>query len=330
MITHWYLPSWNGDFRLEASGADQATLKIVDATAFEKELLNAFLAKAAKRKWTSRIIDVDHPTMDVVLEAPIAAAGKLLVQMTKSKKKTLSAVVYKNGRITTEESTNDNALAALAAAAAKDDAAKAVTVTRPTPCCPQCQPGANKRASEVLESFLTDEEHEEWSKHRKLTVFGGDTGHEYVIAHRNSKLAARFGRIAYDVDDGGVLHFHDWSVPAEEEVLATKLILENAEPWLRNEATCLGFAQNGWKSIFKNPFGNGSDGRPEAAFMETFGRALGLNSGFAGFDGNESVTYPGWAPGSVAAGVQQAVGVNTQLSPGAIEVLLNGQEVPLQ
>ena len=36
-----------------------------------------------------------------------------------------------------------------------------------------------------------------------------------------------------------MLHFHDNSVPPEEEVLAAKLILEHREPWLRNEATCL-------------------------------------------------------------------------------------------
>jgi hypothetical protein len=65
-----------------------------------------------------------------------------------------------------------------------------------------------------------------------------------------------------------VVHFHDRRVPPEEEVLAAKLILEHAEPWLRNEATL-------WSAgamIFKNPFGNGMDGVEDATFTQRIGQ----------------------------------------------------------
>lgn len=78
-------------------------------------------------------------------------------------------------------------------------------------------------------------------------------------------------RIPADLDDGGILHFHDWRVPPEEEVLATKLVLEHREPWLRNEATALGGM---FTDVFGNPWGDGSDGMPDSSFTASFGRSL--------------------------------------------------------
>ncbi len=69
-------------------------------------------------------------------------------------------------------------------------------------------------------------------------------------------------------DDLGVLHFHDNSVPPEEEVLATKLILEHRESWLRHEATCLG---GDFDFVFKNPFGGGGDGVPDSQLTGEIG-----------------------------------------------------------
>lgn len=85
--------------------------------------------------------------------------------------------------------------------------------------------------------------------------------------------------IPSDLDDGQILHFHDNSVPPEEEVLAAKLILEHREPWLRNEATCLLQTKDGrWHDLgfmrYKNPFGDITDGRADAAITATFGIAV--------------------------------------------------------
>jgi hypothetical protein len=141
-----------------------------------------------------------------------------------------------------------------------------VTVRRPTPCCPQCTVGAVEPASEVLLAFLDEQQHKDWAKRRAIVVRGGLTGHRYVLAHRSTELAARIGRICFDMEDGLVIHFHDRSVPPEEEVLAAKLILEHREPWLRNEATTFG----GHK-VFKNPFGNGGDGVWDATLTQSIG-----------------------------------------------------------
>lgn len=146
----------------------------------------------------------------------------------------------------------------------------AATVKRPTTCCPQSIAGVIEPAQEVLLRFCTPEQREQWLRERRLIAHGGISGHRYLLAHRHSPTAIKIGKCGFDLDDVAVMHFHDWTVPPEEEVLAAKLILEHREPWLRNEATCLG----GHSSIFKNPFGNGGDGTHDAMFTEALGQAV--------------------------------------------------------
>ena len=148
--------------------------------------------------------------------------------------------------------------------------AVAATLHRPTPCCPSCMEGSIEPAREVLLSFLDDEEHESWARNRTIVVQGGLSGHRYLIAHRHSDAAKRIGRICYDLDDWCVVHFHDWSVPPEEEVLAAKIILEHREPWLRNEATVLCAGTD----VYKNPFGGCRDGVEDSLFAAGFGGGL--------------------------------------------------------
>lgn len=153
-----------------------------------------------------------------------------------------------------------------------DKAVVAASVQRPTPCCPQCIPGAVEPASEVLLSFLDDEQHESWAKDRCIKVVGGYTGVEYLLAHRHTKRAQKIGRICWSITDECVVHFHGNEVPPEEEVLTAKLILEHREDWLRNEATL--FGRSPVAGRFKNPFGDLMDGTADAGFMEDFGALL--------------------------------------------------------
>ena len=149
-------------------------------------------------------------------------------------------------------------------ALAKSDPKAGATVRRPTPSCPQCQPGAVAPASEVLLSFLNEEEHESWARGRFIIVEGGLSGHRYLLAHRHTALAQKIGRVCFDLDAQCVVHFHDWRVPPEEEILAAKLILKHREPWLRNEATM--FQCNTDSIVYKNPFGGFGDGLEDADF----------------------------------------------------------------
>ena len=278
----WFVPSFHGDFRLTA-GDDEATSKllVMAPTPHEIQLLNGFLSKAHKKKWTSELLTADdsNDTRTITLKAPLAKTGPLLVRATKPADRTLTAVSFKDGRLEVAET---GALETLVAKAAQDkDAkeAKAVSVSRPTPCCPKCEVGSIAPARDVLLSFLSQKEHADWAAHRAIIVRGGKSGHRYLLAHRHSPTAARLGKICYDLEDHFVLHFHQTEVPPEEEILAAKLILEHREPWLRNEATVLTQTKDGrWHDLsfmrYKNPFGDITDGRADAAITATFGIAV--------------------------------------------------------
>lgn len=281
-----YLPSWNGDFRLEGtSGGKGSVLTMHDLTPAERLIVGKFLFEAKKKKWVKEYGDVpkaknqpyEGSAQSIDLDVTLEKASPVLIKLARPKDRTLTAVRFSGGRMETIEGTGDAALVKVETTVAeaartekKDEPAAAASVKRPTPSCPQCMPGAVEPATEVLLSFLDPQQHEDWSKDRAIIVEGGLTGHRYLLAHRNTQRAAQVGRICYDLDDDAVVHFHDWSVPPEEEVLAAKLILEHREPWLRNEATLFGLM--GTKTeIFKNPFGDMGDGIESANFAQTVG-----------------------------------------------------------
>ena len=220
-----------------------------------------------------RADDDDKFEQTRVIDADIITVGKLLLPKLKPTKAALTAIRVADGEITTARSTEkamgslDKALVALGA---EPEKAKAVTVARPTPCCPNCIDGPLTPATEVLFSFLTDEERERWSDDHAVVAEGNLTGHRYLLMHRHSEKARRIGWICYDLDDRSHLHFYDWSVPPEEEILAAKLILEHHEDWLRNEATCF----HATDVRFKNPFGDINDGVAESGVLKGFGMAF--------------------------------------------------------
>lgn len=158
------------------------------------------------------------------------------------------------------------------APAARPEPVVAATVRRATPSCPQCVPGAIGPASEVLLAFLDEEQHARWARERTVVVDGGMSGHRYLLSHRHGAAARRWGRICYDTDDEVVVHFHDLTVPPEEEVLAAMLILRYREAWLRNEATL--FHAAAARSVWKNPFGDVLDGTLDAGLMQGIGTAV--------------------------------------------------------
>ncbi len=278
-----YLPSWNGDFRLEADGDNSTRLVLEEPTDHERVIIGKFLVDAHKKKWCS---DKDIPAPGApyrgsaptkILNVKVEDASKLLIRLSRPKDRTLTAVKFANGAVETITSTKKEALDKIGKtveeARKKEDKengkeAKAASVKRPTPSCPNCLPGAIKPATEVLLSFLNDEQHADWAEKRAIVVEGGYSGHRYLLAHRHSDTGQKIGRMCFDLDDQGVVHFHDWSVPPEEEVLAAKLILEHREDWLRNEATCFG----SFADVYKNPFGDGMDGTESAAMVEAVGQ----------------------------------------------------------
>ncbi len=286
----WYIPAWNGDWRLEPDPAapdKQTLLTIKKPTAEEKRVLIEMQKAFDEKKWLDSGPSRDRMkdpsswrTTKAKILAPLADIGPIIASIVKPGSNVLTAIRFTDGRIEScstsepakpgEKSKPSEESKALAK---KPDAAAAATVKRPTPCCPSCYEDpreVNKPATETLLAFLNEEEHESWAKHRYIVVRGGITGHRYLLAHRNSEIAQRNTRMGFDLDDNSVMHWHDWTVPAEEEVLASMLILKMREPWLRNEAT----AFSGCTYVFKNPFGGFDDGIPDSSWTRDVGQRL--------------------------------------------------------
>lgn len=300
----WYIPSWNGDFRIVKKTDKQSRLLIEKPSPNEAKLLDdagkLFVEKGWLAKWdpiSEKKFGWWTKRLEVVIDAPVENAAPVIAGLLRPGPAVLTALKLTNGMIvTTDESLGEDLgletyrsvpkttpaekadtkseeklkEEKLAKSDPKPD--KAATVRRPTPSCPQCVPGSIEPAKEVLLSFLDDEEHESWAKERCIVVRGGMSHHRYLLAHRHSPRAQRIGRMCFDLDNQTVVHFHDWRVPPEEEVLAAKLILEHREPWLRNEATMLGCETK--ENVYKNPFGNFMDGVWDAGLTQTIGMFL--------------------------------------------------------
>ena len=332
MIGAWYVPAWEGDFRLEPDpGApDRRTLLTIKRpTAEERRQLRLLRDAFHKKEWvdSSGAARMQAPSIlmrdRVVIRAPLSEVGPVVASLLKPGPNVLTAVKFKDGHIevcetsrpvdsssvsnggpyrSTEIEGGKKSDAPKTASAApskaepktpaseptdeskalakKENAEAAVTVKRPTPCCPNCyvdEAEMNRPATEVLLAFLDERQHATWAKHRYIVVRGGITGHRYLLAHRNSPIAAKHTKICFDLDSNSILHFHDWLVPASEEVLAAMLILRFREPWLRNEATAFADSSEGHfirRHVFKNPFGGGMDGVADSSWTYRVGSAL--------------------------------------------------------
>ena len=268
----WFAPTWNGDFRLVPHKDDpsKTVMSIVDPTPLEKTAIVAIGGILVDRGWLVRSI-TDELAGEVVVDAPLEKVGPVVMAALRPGPAVLTCVKRENGAVEVCEhhvvgagSTTEKELVKLASKPAE----AAVTVKRPTPCCPDCFVEAVKPATETLLAFLTPEQHATWKRDRYVIAKGGLTGHRYIIAHRSSEIAAKNGRIAWDCDDMDTMHFHDQSVPPEEEVLSAMLCLQHREPWLRNEATCLGHR---FTKVYKNPFGDHLDGVADAQLTRMVG-----------------------------------------------------------
>lgn len=274
-MERWYIPSWCGDFRLEAASDDVCKLLVTDPTPAEIMQLGKFLTTARKKGWCSPVCGVSEKGESVLtLKVPVEKAGLELLSRgetkgLKKRKAILTAVVSTSGEVV--------AIAGGEALAESMDKLKdkkeAVTTKRPTPCCPTPIDGPDRRASEVLQAFSTTRQWQDWMEHGFLVCYGNLTGHPYRVCHRHTDLAKQQNKITWDLHDDHVMHCYDWSVPPAEEVLGVKLCLEHAENWLRNRSGYFGPGP-----IFHNPFRSedeqGRDGVEDTALVSAVGEAV--------------------------------------------------------
>jgi hypothetical protein len=248
MLSRWYIPSWCGDFRLEAKGDDKCLLKVTDPIPAEIEQLGAFLVKARKKGWVPNIAGIaDKGKSKLEIATTVDVAGKVLLGRKSPRKGILTVIKAERGGLVAVKGDGEE----LEIAAAAPDATEAATTRRPTLCCPHATTGPDIRASQVLRAFCTTEQWRSWLNLGYLYCNGNLSGRRYLVAHRHHPLAIQNKYIVWDCTGDHVVHCWDWSVPPPEEVLAVKLALEHAEEWIRNASGV--FAGNG-EDIYHNPF----------------------------------------------------------------------------
>jgi hypothetical protein len=233
-------------------------------------------AEAAERQRRDAAEKLEAEQAEIRREREEIAAKRRAEQEAveaEARAKRYAADAERMAREAAEETVRHAKREAEAAARRAEEAARpkaATTIRKPTSCCPNCVVGPMSPAKEVLFAFLTEDEKAQWREDHSIVITGGYSGHRYLLAHRNSHYAARYTKICHDLDDDVTLHFHDTTVPPEEEVLAAKLILEHREDWLRNESTFFG-----WTDVrFVNPFGDVMDGTASAGMTQRFGKAM--------------------------------------------------------
>jgi hypothetical protein len=272
----WYIPSSSGDIRVEDRGA-MCELITFDPTEHEWLRLEKFAAVARERKWLDPTVGFQRTgEQRIPLLATLAEVVPHLIEEVVPSAARLSVVGLAGGGIFAIPESDGSAAFDAKRNSFATPIAKAiagVTVKRPTPCCPRPIAGPDIRASEVLQAFSTPRQWRDWNARGYLIAHGRYTGHAYRIAHRHTNLAASQGRVTWDMDNEVAIHCYDWTVPPAEEVLAIKLIMEHAEDWLRNEAT----VPAGGRDVYKNPWGDITDGVLDTALLTTvglFGRVL--------------------------------------------------------
>ena len=94
-----YLPSWNGDMRLESDGDEGAKLTLIDPTPQERVVVGAFLRIAEKKHWWDGKAPVagepyQGKELEIKLNAFLAKASNALISVARPKDRTLTAVKF--------------------------------------------------------------------------------------------------------------------------------------------------------------------------------------------------------------------------------------------
>lgn len=233
MIPIWFIPCWSGDFRLEAKDGrdDASTLTIERPTANEQKHVRAFLGAARARGWytgtgpkltKATVISVD-------LDVGVGLSAPLLIECVHKGPiwtgvKSVDGVVTVADGIPRLPGTPGNSSPSEVKSPAR--VAAAATVTAPGVGCPAPEP-CNVRASEVLTAFSTARQIEQWNATGFMDLRGGTTGRKYRLFHRNE--AAKKGLDHSLIDAKGTLCVWHPTLPAEEEALAIKWMVEHFE-----------------------------------------------------------------------------------------------------
>jgi hypothetical protein len=244
-IPVWLVPSFYGDIRLVSTGPKSCTVVTEKLTEREKEALRSLEKKAKDKRWITAKGSLLDPKTDV--QAPLDKVAQALAKVLKPGRKIVSAVKFVSGRMEEiTEATFDDATpikpkvdgpyrtqaetkADEDKPEEKEDKPKAATsVAAPVRGCPPPDfARADIKAREVLMTFLSRDQIEDFLQHNRFISVGATTGHRYMITSRHAKdQLALWHRSLYDLETKTPLCVHDWDIPAAEEMLGLHILLQ--------------------------------------------------------------------------------------------------------
>jgi hypothetical protein len=234
----WYTPSLHGDIMLESieggtsvrafqlSPSEEAAMAVLRRRALAKPLIGKAWATEADFRPLAPETYRTAEGVTIRLKAPIEKVQAILAGAMKPGAKLLHAVRFSDGSIAEAKEIKGKDGEPAVEVPKKLDKAKpkaGATVAEPTIGCPSpLFEQAEIRASRVLEAFLDEEQTHDYRVHGAFVATGADTGHRYMVTHRerpNAMESVSF-RSLYDLDERRALCVHDWTVPAPEEMLA--------------------------------------------------------------------------------------------------------------
>jgi len=252
----WYHPRYNGDFRIEVDPDAPRTciLTTVDPTPGELARLGKAMDVWRRKEWIDHAQGIRETTgtCKMWIRAPIGLVGATLLKSQGPKDQFLLTVSMKGGDIEAvygpDNPVPDEGLP-------DKEVDKAVTVVKPKLGAKRKGDCPEALANTVLEAFVTPEQYKSWQQHGCFEVLGGVSQRRYLVCHRRLSLAHELGSALVDLEEMRPVWAHDWMVPPPEEALSLALWVQNAEPWVCNEAS----VDRGPCSRWTNPSGLGSD-----------------------------------------------------------------------
>jgi hypothetical protein len=242
-LQFWFFPVASGDFRLEAIEGDSehVRLTVEDPTDADRKLLTPFFKTLVEMGTLS---GVPHARIamfgltEIKIPGTIEEIGPLLAGHVHADSKLWTAVRHVSGKITVNDGARWSALEApapqgdqLPAIRPDTSPVAAATVREPVRGCPPPEL-TNRRASQVLRTFSTRAQWNQWQDHGAMKVIGNRTGKAYWLHHRNSAVAHGLKHLLIEASSRREICVWDDRVPAEEEALALKLAVEYREDWV--------------------------------------------------------------------------------------------------
>lgn len=245
----WFIPSWYGDIRLRIIDEHHTRVEVTKLSQAELGALHALKKRSLqggilRRQWAtekawdsmpSEAFAMGRSTVHHVnLKAPISKIESFLTRQLRGATSTVSVMITDKGNLYEIKAQDDpevdtNVLPFRRAAddPEEEQPAAATTVRKPAIGCPAPNfEAATIRATEVLKTFLTSEQVEDYEKYQRFVTVGGASGRRYLLTSRHapSPRGTSF-RTVRDVDNNVDLCVHDWGIPAPEELLTMHLML---------------------------------------------------------------------------------------------------------